>query len=143
MKRATVLISVLILLALPALAAAPKGWDAKRVQGIATQLADALDEVRDALRGLQPPPHGSGRRAFHSTVDDVRLLRNSARHLATMLADGAGYEETYPTYRRIQSIRRDAAENSQRTGVIPNDVLTKIDKARDLSFQLWSFYEGE
>lgn len=124
--------------------AAPASWSQEKATKIAAELATAIDEAATALGKLAPPgPGQAGRRAFHSAKDDARILENSTRRLASALAAGEGYDETFGTYRRIRSVRRDAAENLRHAGMIPADVLAKIDSARDLLFKLASYYEGD
>ena len=124
--------------------AAPGSWNQERATKVAGELATAIGEARTAMGKLNPPPMGtSGRRAFHAAKDDARILKNSTRLLAANLEKGEGFDETFATYRRIRSIRRDLAENLQQAGMIPDDVLAKIDKCRDLVFQLSRYYEGD
>lgn len=123
--------------------AEPASWNKEKVTPIAVELAAAIGDAQQALRKLNAPQPGPGRRAFHAARDDARSLRNSSRHLATTLEAGGGYDETLPTYRRIRMLRRDAAENLRSAGMIPDDVLAKIDECRDLLFQLSRYYEGD
>ena len=141
-----IVVSLVFALALVATAswAAPGSWNQEHATKVAGELATAIGEVTTALGKLTPPSPGQpGRRAFHSARDDARILKNSTRRLSAALTAGEGYDETFGTYRRIRSVRRDAAENLRRVGTIPNDVLAKIDKCRDLLFQLAGYYEGD
>ena len=124
--------------------AAPGSWHQEHATKVAGELATAIGEVTTALGKMNPPGRGQpGRLAFHSMRDDARILKNSTRRLASALAAGEGYQETFGAYRRISMVRRDAAENMRRVGTIPDDVLAKIDKCRDLVFQLSRYYEGD
>ena len=133
----------LALLGSPAAADVPEHWSTERAAPIAQQLADKLEEIKDAWRGLPPPQIGQQRRAFYTAKEDARQLRTTARHLASELAAGEGYDATYPIFKRLMSLRNEAAENLRKAGVIPEDVLNTIAAGGDLLFQLQRYYEGE
>lgn len=143
--RAAALLSASVLLfsLAPRMSAAKQAkWSQERVTNIATQLAKASDTVYDKIFQLQPPVPGSGGyHSFYRLKDSVRVIRNSADYLATRLQKGGGHDETYPTFRRMMVLIRDAQENARRVGIIPDDTLAAITHAGDLVRRLRPYYE--
>jgi hypothetical protein len=129
-----------VIWAAPAAAQAPASWNQERVTKIAVELAEAMSGLYDSVKKIPPPPMGAQRKSFYDATQSLRRLQTETRHFATELKDGAGYEETLPDYKQIQMLRRDAAESGRTAGVIPNDTLAKVDKARDLMLQLSGYY---
>jgi hypothetical protein len=96
--------------AAPAVEPERKPWDQARMQGLAGQLAQAVDEVREAFRrepGYRDPsnPH---RRAFQQMDQILKSLRSSTRQLAARLETGGGYEDTLGIARKIGQLLNDA-----------------------------------
>jgi len=118
-------------------------WDQPRVNGIATELADAV-----AKAALEVDKQKGGRvdigqeRAYYEFREDMRLAKNSSRHLAKQLQGGKGREETYPTYRRLKTLRNDAAENARRADM-PDSTVAAITAAGALLQRLRPYYEEE
>jgi hypothetical protein len=139
--RSLAVLAALVLWAAPAAGAAPASWNQEKVTQIATELAEAMSGVYDSVKKIPPPPTGSQRKNFYEATQTLRRLQTETRHLATDLKGGAGYDETLPSYKQIQMLRRDAAESGRSSGVIPNDTLAKVDKARDLLLQLSGYYD--
>ena len=104
----------LVLGSIPAAGSAQASWDQARVTAYAVELATAANELREAM--LQEPAIVSlaQQRAYYEAREDVRLIRNAAAHLAGRLKEGKGREETYATFRRIDTLRRDAEENGRK-----------------------------
>jgi hypothetical protein len=134
----------LALLLAPVFAAAelPK-WDQTRVTAIATELSEAV-----AKAALEVDKQKGGRvevgkeRAFYEFREDMRLAKNSSRHLAKELQNGKGREETYPTFKRLKTLRNDAAENARRADM-PESTLAAVTSAGELLNRLRPYYEEE
>ncbi len=99
---------------IPAAGSAQAKWDQQRVTAYAVELETAAEALRQAM--LEEPAIISlaQQRAYYEAREDVRLIRNSAGHLAKRLKEGKGRDETYPIFRRIDSLRRDAEENGRK-----------------------------
>lgn len=122
--------------------AAPQEWDQEKVTRLANELSEALGDVYGRARGVDPPRVGGSRTSFFRALDDLRVLKNSVRHLARRLQSGAGYDETLPIYRRVRSMRSSAAEEGRRSaGALPADVLELVEQAGVHLDQLAAFYE--
>jgi hypothetical protein len=122
--------------------AAPLEWNQEKVTRMAVELSKAVGDVYGSARAVDPPPVGGPRASYFRALDDLRVLKNSVRHLSRRLEAGAGYDETLPIYRRIQSMRRSAAEEGRRSaGAFPADVLDVVEKARELLEELAVYYE--
>jgi hypothetical protein len=118
-------------------------WDQKRVTAIATELSDAVAKAAlEVEKGKGSRVDVGKERAFYEFAEDMRLAKNSSRHLAKQLQDGKGREETYPTYRRLKTIRNDAAESARRA-VTPDSTIAAITTAGELMNRLRPYYEEE
>ena len=117
-------------------------WDQERVTKIATELAEALKDVRVAVEKDPGQTDMIQQRAKYQVRESVRLLVNTSRQLARQLGKGEGMIETEPIYKRMQMLRADAAEAAQRTP-ISEDVLAKVAVARDALTQLAPYYEAD
>jgi hypothetical protein len=140
--RAAALVAALVLAPLAAAAELPK-WDQARVTGIAVELSEAV-----AKAALEVDKQKGGRvevgkeRAFYEFREDMRLAKNTSRHLARELQDGKGREETYPTFKRLKMLRNDAAENARRADVSESS-LAVITAAGELLLRLRPYYEED
>ena len=114
-------------------------WDSKRVAQYAEELVKATDALDNAFRQEPSIPSPAFERVYYEAREDVRLMNNSARHLHARVKSGVGYKETYPTYRRIVSLRRDA-EESGRKALIPEPVMAKIFDVGEALFKLAPYY---
>jgi hypothetical protein len=140
--RRGALASALLLLPIGAAAELPK-WEQPRVTAIATELSEAV-----AKAALEVDKQKGGRvevgkeRAFYEFREDMRLAKNTSRHLARELQDGKGREETYPTFKRLKTLRNDAVENARRADM-PESTLAAITAAGELMNRLRPYYEEE
>ena len=131
-----------LLAPLPA-ATETQDWDQGAVTEIAKQLAAVAGDLRRSVRRApQPIGHRRGRRARFQALDDLRVAQGSINSLLRQLEAGAGREETYPTYRRIRTLRRNIAQNARRA-LITEPTLGKLETARGILDQLARFYAVE
>ena len=140
--RPAALIHGLALAPLAAQAELPK-WDQPRVTNIANELAEAVNKAAvevDKQKGSRVDV--SKERAFYELREDMRLVRNTTRHLSKELQEGKGREETYPTFKRIKTLRNDAAENARRADM-PESTLAALTSAGELLNRLRPYYEEE
>jgi hypothetical protein len=118
-------------------------WDPPRVNGIAKELADA---VAKATVEVEKQKGGrvdvSKERAYYEFREDMRLAKNTSRHLAKELEAGKGRDETYPTFKRLKTLRNDAAENARRADM-PDSTIAAITAAGALLNRLRPYYEEE
>ena len=131
------------LLAAPDARADLSKWDQTKVTATAEQLAQATVALRGALRAKPPATLGQpGRRAFFSLREEVQSLVTTSRRFHQALADGAGMDETYPTFRRlVRSARRGARE--LRRLDLGEDTRAKVDAVADGIRTLRPYYEPE
>jgi len=150
MARSTTLVALLLGLALLSLAGAPRAragelasWDQEKVTAIAEEISQASQALRDTLRRQPSPTLGqSGRHAFWSLREEMQILVSSSRRLHRALADGAGLEETYPTYRRLLNAAR-RAEREARRIALAEPALGRIYTTADAIRRIRAFYEAE
>jgi hypothetical protein len=118
-------------------------WDQTRVSGIAKELAEA---VAKATTEVEKQKGGrvdvSRERAYYEFREDMRLAKNTSRHLSKELEAGKGREETYPTFKRLKTLRNDAAENARRADM-PDSTVAAITAAGGLLNRLRPYYEEE
>ncbi|HME72807.1 MAG TPA: hypothetical protein VKM54_23505 [Myxococcota bacterium] len=122
--------------------AEPAKWDQKRVTSIAQQLAVAVGELRESVRKQPPVSNPPQRKIRYQALDDLSTWKQVCDSFARSLKAGKGREETYPTYRRIQTIQRDLEEHGRRADV-KLDTLNSYAKAADLLRQIAPYYEEE
>ena len=118
-------------------------WDSAKVTAAAEELAQATVALRDGLRSKPPPTLGQGgRRAFWALNDEVRGLTSTSRRLQRALAEGAGMEETYPTFRRLVRSGRRAVREVRRLD-LGETTLANIEAVADGVRKLRPYYEPE
>ena len=117
----------------------PGGWNQGRVTAIAEKLAAEFAELQ--MQASQHPPDisFSQQRAQYELEEDIRLLKNTSRHLATQLKAGKGREETAPIFKRMETLRADAEENARKT-VVTERLLDQILQAGGVLLQLQPYY---
>ena len=106
-------------------------WDQTKATSAAQSLAASLEGLRAALR-RQPTTTiapGGGSRARNKLLDRLRLMESESKHLARVLEEGQGRDETLPVFERINEIRRFAVEQAQRM-FLQKPVIDKIESAR-------------
>jgi hypothetical protein len=134
----------LALLAVPlAVRAELAKWDQTRVTAIAAELAEAVAKASLEVDKQKGSRVDVGKeRAYYEFREDMRLAKNTSRHLAKELEGGHGREETYPTFRRLKTLRNDAAENARRADM-PDATVATITAAGELLLRLRPYYEEE
>lgn len=60
-------------------------WDQEKVTAIAQELADAVKNLKDVVRQNPDQVSGPQRNAQYAAREDLRLLANTAKHLALQL----------------------------------------------------------
>ena len=104
----------------------------------------SLDGLRTALC-KQPTTSivpGGGSRPRHELVDRLRLMESESKHLARVLEDGRGRDETLPVFERINEIRRHAVQQAQRM-FLQQPVIDQIESARGPLEELAGLYGVE
>ncbi len=115
------------------------GWNQGRVTAIAEALAEEVTKLNIAVTKVPPDISFSQQRAQYTLQEDIRLLKNSSRHLANQLKAGKTREETRPVYNRMQQIRSSAEENARRT-LIPEQLMDQILAVGGQILQLQPYY---
>ena len=75
-------------------------WDQARVTQIAEELAVAMKDLRKEIRTTPGSTDPARQRARYEAFEDVRIMTNSSRHLASQLKAGKGRDETSAPWRR-------------------------------------------
>lgn len=141
LARAVLAIWVLALAA-PADAAVQE-WDQKKVTGLAEQLETATSELWNTFRQEPRPTIGQGQaNSFFRLQQQLRQLRSEARSLARMLDDGAGHDESLPSFESMMQTIRIAEDNARRvfTGTA---VRERAQAAREILNQMTPFYQAD
>jgi hypothetical protein len=118
-------------------------WDQEKVTAVAEELAQAAVSLRNGLRAKPPRTLGqSGRRAFWSLQEEARVIASTSRRLQRALANGAGMEETYPTFRRLVRSGRRAKREMRRVD-LGERTLAWVEAVADGVRKLRPYYESE
>ena len=116
-------------------------WNQEQVKAAAEKLTEATADLRTVLRQQPAPTLGQpGKRAFHQLRDDVQSIHATANRLNNALGEGAGLEETLPTYQRMLSSVRSAQRELRRLQ-LGEPVASKLQAAGDALRQLQPFYD--
>jgi hypothetical protein len=141
MKRGIVAAATAAFLFAGAASAELAKWDQTRVTAYAEELAVATDDLRQSLEaiGIQNATQAN---AYYQVRDTVKSLDTAAEGLAASLKSGEGHDKTLPRYKRLQTLRRDAAEEGQRAD-IPESVFEKVFSVGSALMKLRPYYEEE
>lgn len=143
--RTPILASLLLAMAMVVAAAVASAevtvWDQEKVTAIAGELVEATRDLRSAVRKQPSPQLGQpGRAAFFRLRDDLSAIETTAGRLHRALSQGAGHDETFPTYRRmIRSVR--SASDELRRIQIQEPVKSRLETAADALRRLRPYYE--
>ncbi len=114
-------------------------WQQEKAAKLARKLADQTNDIRMTIKKATPGSMGIMRRKRFRLEEDIRLLRNTSKHLANQLEAGKGREETLPSARRLGMFIRDARVDAY--GWVPPEwIETKIDVARNTLRELAGLY---
>jgi hypothetical protein len=116
-------------------------WDQARVAKYAEELVVATDELHQALEsvGIQNITQANAR---YQVLDTVKMLDTASEGLAEALKNGKGRDETMPRYKRVETLRRDAEEESRRAD-IPENVFEKVFSVGSALIKLRPYYVDE
>ena len=116
-------------------------WDQAKVTALASQLADAANELYSTFYKQGPPPVGSGQgESYRKLKQEVQDIQDESKQLAGALAKGRGREETRNDYRDLMENVRDAREQARRV-FSTEDVGNAATKVRDLLNQISPYYD--
>jgi hypothetical protein len=120
----------------------PVRWDQARVTQYATELSDAVKKLRQEVRKVPTGNNVVERRSRFELLEDLRLIDSSCTHLRNSLVKGKGREDTEATFRRIGSLRNDAAENARKS-LLPEPMMDALVKAGEIHNRMKPYYEGK
>jgi uncharacterized membrane protein YccC len=116
-------------------------WEQDTVAAAARKLADAVKDLRGEVRKQGNPSIASAQsRAWNQFTDDLRLIENESKELASALEAGRGHDETLPMFQRLQLLVRNAREEA-RSLMIVKPVQEKIEVAREALRVLEPYYD--
>ena len=142
-RRLVVTAAALLLFASAGLAreaaAQTQAWNQEVVTALSGELEDAVSGLREVIRGNPAKDRPGQRRQIYEILDNLRLIEQSATSMHASLKNGAGLEETLPTYNRLQQIRRDTEVLAKQVDI---SAITqpKLDRARDILSKLEPYY---
>jgi hypothetical protein len=119
-----------------------QAWDQEVVTARAGELEKAVSGLRESVRGSPNIQNPGFRRKMYEILDNLRLIEQSATSLHASLKNGAGMEETLPTYKRLQQIRRDTEVLAQQVDITAV-TRPKLDEAKDLLAKIEPYYPPE
>ncbi len=123
-------------------AAQAQPWNQEVTTALAGELEDAVSGLREAVRQSPNMQYPTQRRRLYEIMDNLRLIEQSATSMHAALKGGAGMEETLPTYKRMQQVKRDTAVLAQHVDI---SAITrpKLDKAQGILDKLSGYYPTE
>lgn len=121
-------------------AAQPLAWDQAKATELAGKLADSVKGLRASARRQPPTSLASGQSASRMRlIDRLRVIERESRALHEELKKGESKASTFPIFRRIDELRRSAAEDARRM-FLPQETLDMIQAARAVLEELRSYY---
>jgi hypothetical protein len=120
----------------------PVKWDQARVTQLANELNAAVNDAVHAVRKSPTQQQIGQRQSWYDMREALRLLENTTGHLQTELQKGASQEETLSTFKRIETLRRDAEEIGRKSA-LPEPVMAALVKAGAIHNQMRPYYFGK
>ena len=117
-------------------------WNQEVVTSLSGELEKSVTGLRNVVRGSPNLNNPGFRRKIYEIIDNLRLIEQSASSLHASLKKGAGMEETLPTYKRLQQIRRDTEVLAQQVD-ISAVTRPKLDEAKDILSKIEPYYPDE
>ena len=116
-------------------------WNAEEVAKLASDLSTSVTEARRTAKRVPSPGLQSGQQtAWYHFNDQLRLIANEARHLASSVKDGRSHDEVYPIYQRMWTWIRDAQDTSKRMA-IPQDLSQALEASGKILDQLDAYFD--
>ena len=127
-----------------AAAAEPKAWDQAAVADLAGQLGKHADVMRNAVRNQRATETIASAQnlASRKLIELLRGLRTECNRLKAQVEEGKGRDDTLQNFRRIDQMRRDAAEQLRRM-FLSESILDQVKEGRAMLEQLRLYYTGE
>jgi hypothetical protein len=119
-----------------------QAWNQEVVTSLAGELEKSVTGLRNVVRGSPNLNNPAFRRKIYEIIDNLRLIEQSSTSLHASLKKGAGMEETLPTYKRLQQIRRDTQVLAQQVD-ISAVVRPKLDTAKEILSKIEPYYPDE
>jgi hypothetical protein len=117
-------------------------WSQERVAQLATELKQKTDHLYDVFYKQPVPTIGSSQaRSYLELKQEMRRIRNEARHLHDSLAKGQGYEETLPIYNNLMEKVRDAQEDARRV-FTSDELIGAATAAGDVMRRIAPYYDA-
>jgi hypothetical protein len=135
-------LAALLLVASAEAHAQTQAWNQEVVTTLAGELEKAVSGLRDVVRGSPNLQNPAYKRKMYEIMDNLRLIEQSATSMHAALKGGAGMEETLPTYKRLQQIRRDTEVLAQRVDITAV-TRPKLDLAKDILGKIEPYYPTE
>ncbi|HTO52348.1 MAG TPA: hypothetical protein VMR50_03095 [Myxococcota bacterium] len=117
-------------------------WNQEVVTTLAGQLEKSVSGLRDVVRGSPNKDNPLFKRKIYQIIDNLRLIEQSSTSLHSALKKGAGMEETLPTYKRLQQIRRDTEVLAQQVDITAV-TRPKLDEAKGILEKIEPYYPNE
>jgi hypothetical protein len=119
-----------------------QAWNQEVVTTLAGELEKSVSGLRDVVRGSPNLQNPAYKRKMYEIMDNLRLIEQSATSMHAALKKGAGMEETLPTYKRLQQIRRDTVVLAQRVDITAV-TRPKLDEAKGILEKIEPYYPAE
>jgi hypothetical protein len=117
-------------------------WNQEKVTALSGELVQAVSGLRDAVRKSPMRDNPQQKRIFYRISDYLRRIESESLSLRAQLTKGAGMEETWPNYRNIRLLRRNAEVLAKKTDVSA-PTQPKLDRAEQLLDEISGYYPPE
>jgi hypothetical protein len=115
-------------------------WDQAKVTALAQQLEIATNELNETFRRQPVNPGSMQSRAFYRLRHEIRNLRRESRSLARSLQNGAGHDETLPSFTSMMQTVAAARDEAPRV-FSSADVAQRADATLEILKQISPYYD--
>jgi len=122
-------------------AVADTPWDQGAVSAIANELDGAVTAVEDALRKEPRTVEGQATN-YYRLMQHARRVRQEVRQLQTMLASGAGHDETVGVYENLVAELERTRVTASKV-FVTGSVSERVAAARSVLMRLAPYYDAE
>jgi hypothetical protein len=109
------------------------------VSAIAAEFAESMTAVEDIIR-KEPAVEGQATN-YHRLKQHARRVRQEARHLQTMLANGDGHDETVGVYEHLVAEIERARVTASKV-YVTGSVSERVAAARSVLMRLAPYYDA-
>ncbi len=120
-------------------AAGALAWDQERVRVLVAELDGLVGTIQVTIEAVQSLATDMERREGYAALEDLRALKNTTAHLASMLGAGMEREPTLPVFESVRGLRAGVQRNA-RPEWFGTAAMGSIISARQILQELEQYY---